>query len=152
MVGIPERRGDQRLNCALIIDAMDLMYTGRFDGMCLVSSDSDFTRLAQRLRYRGVGTVEFPPTMTPQEVGAAYQQMAGRAGGGAAGGGRGGSELTSVEAHTERAVFGRPTPDPVTRARVLIVASVGQSLDAIGSAMNARMSSFMLSSLIHCSL
>ncbi len=35
---------------ALVIDAMDLLHSGRFDGFCLVSSDSDFTRLASRLR------------------------------------------------------------------------------------------------------
>jgi uncharacterized LabA/DUF88 family protein len=35
---------------ALIIDAMDLLYTGKLDGFCIVSSDSDFTRLAIRLR------------------------------------------------------------------------------------------------------
>ena len=38
--------GKNATDSSLIIDAMDLMYTGRFDGMCLVSSDSDFTRLA----------------------------------------------------------------------------------------------------------
>ena len=42
--------GKNATDSSLIIDAMDLMYTGRFDGMCLVTSDSDFTRLAQRLR------------------------------------------------------------------------------------------------------
>jgi len=38
------------LDIALVIDAMDLLHSGRFDGFCLVSSDSDFTRLASRLR------------------------------------------------------------------------------------------------------
>ncbi|SPJ76770.1 uncharacterized protein FTOL_06221 [Fusarium torulosum] len=39
---------------AMIIDAMDLLYTGRFDGFCIVSSDSDFTRLASRIRESGL--------------------------------------------------------------------------------------------------
>ena len=39
---------------ALVIDAMDLMHKGQLDGFCLVSSDSDFTRLAQRLREDGL--------------------------------------------------------------------------------------------------
>ena len=39
---------------AMIIDAMDLMYTGRFSGFCIVSSDSDFTRLAARIREQGI--------------------------------------------------------------------------------------------------
>lgn len=46
--------GKNSTDCALIIDAMDLMHTGRFDGFCLVSSDSDFTRLAARLREEGL--------------------------------------------------------------------------------------------------
>jgi hypothetical protein len=44
--------GKNATDSSLIIDAMDLMYTRRFDGFCLVTSDSDFTRLAQRLRRR----------------------------------------------------------------------------------------------------
>jgi hypothetical protein len=44
---------------------MDLMYTGRFDGMCLVSSDSDFTRLAQRLREGGLIVYGFGEKKTP---------------------------------------------------------------------------------------
>src|SRR3546814_3000765 len=49
----------------LIIDAMDLMYTRRFDGFCLVSSDSDFTRLAQRLREEGLTVYGFGERKTP---------------------------------------------------------------------------------------
>ena len=37
-----------------IIDAMDLLYTANFDGFCIVSSDSDFTRLASRIREEGL--------------------------------------------------------------------------------------------------
>ncbi|MGC3962763.1 MAG: NYN domain-containing protein [Rhodocyclaceae bacterium] len=46
--------GKNATDSAMIIDAMDLMYTGRFDGFCLVSSDSDFTRLAARIREEGL--------------------------------------------------------------------------------------------------
>lgn len=42
--------GKNASDIALVIDAMDLLHSGRFDGFCLVSSDSDFTRLASRLR------------------------------------------------------------------------------------------------------
>jgi len=45
--------GKNATDSAMIIDAMDLLYTGRFEGFCLVSSDSDFTRLASRLRESG---------------------------------------------------------------------------------------------------
>src|SRR5438105_13689022 len=42
--------GKNASDIALVIDAMDLLLSGRFDGFCLVSSDSDFTRLAARIR------------------------------------------------------------------------------------------------------
>ena len=43
-------KGKNATDMALVIDAMDLLYSGNFDGFCIVSSDSDFTRLASRLR------------------------------------------------------------------------------------------------------
>src|ERR1700730_14692665 len=46
--------GKNATDGAMIIDAMDLLYTGRFSGFCIVSSDSDFTRLAARIREQGV--------------------------------------------------------------------------------------------------
>jgi hypothetical protein len=49
----------------MIIDAMDLLYTRRFDGFCLVSSDSDFTRLAQRVREEGLTVYGFGEKKTP---------------------------------------------------------------------------------------
>ncbi len=45
--------GKNSSDSALIIDAMDILYTGRVDGFCIISSDSDFTRLATRLREAG---------------------------------------------------------------------------------------------------
>jgi hypothetical protein len=58
-------RGKNATDSALIIDAMDLLYTRRFDGFCLVSSDSDFTRLAQRLREEGMSVYGFGERKTP---------------------------------------------------------------------------------------
>ena len=46
--------GKNASDITLVIDAMDLLHSGRFDGFCLVSSDSDFTRLAARIRYCAV--------------------------------------------------------------------------------------------------
>src|SRR6476619_4205409 len=57
--------GKNATDSTLIIDAMDLLYTGRFDGMCLVSSDSDFTRLAQRVREEGLTVYGFGEHKTP---------------------------------------------------------------------------------------
>ena len=46
-------QGKNSTDSALIIDAMDILYSGNVDGFCIVSSDSDFTRLASRLREAG---------------------------------------------------------------------------------------------------
>ena len=51
---------------AMIIDAMDLLYVGRFDGFCIVSSDSDFTRLASRIRESGLTVYGFGERKTPE--------------------------------------------------------------------------------------
>ena len=59
-------RGKNASDIALVIDAMDLMHKGRLDGFCLVSSDSDFTRLAQRLREEGMEVYGFGEKKTPE--------------------------------------------------------------------------------------
>jgi hypothetical protein len=58
--------GKNATDGAMIIDAMDLLYTGRFDGFCIVSSDSDFARLASRLREQGVTVYGFGERQTPR--------------------------------------------------------------------------------------
>lgn len=60
--------GKNATDGAMIIDAMDLLYTGRFDGFCLVSSDSDFTRLAVRIREQGVTVYGFGERKTPRPL------------------------------------------------------------------------------------
>ncbi|MGE8449585.1 MAG: NYN domain-containing protein [Pseudomonadales bacterium] len=59
-------KGKNATDSSLIIDAMDLLYTRRFDGFCLVSSDSDFTRLAGRLREEGMTVYGFGEEKTPK--------------------------------------------------------------------------------------
>ena len=58
--------GKNATDSAMIIDAMDLLYTSRFDGFCLVSSDSDFTRLAMRIREEGLLVYGFGEQKTPK--------------------------------------------------------------------------------------
>lgn len=58
--------GKNSTDSALIIDAMDLLYTGKFDGFCIVSSDSDFTRLASRIREAGLIVYGFGERKTPK--------------------------------------------------------------------------------------
>ncbi|MCP3020387.1 NYN domain-containing protein [Cupriavidus basilensis] len=57
--------GKNATDCTLIIDAMDLLYTRRFDGFCLVTSDSDFTGLATRIREEGLVVLGFGEQKTP---------------------------------------------------------------------------------------
>ena len=58
-------RGKNAADIALVIDAMDLAHGQRLDGFCLISSDSDFTRLAQRLREGGLRVYGFGEQKTP---------------------------------------------------------------------------------------
>jgi uncharacterized LabA/DUF88 family protein len=58
--------GKNASDIALVIDAMDLLHSGRLDGFCLVSSDSDFTRLASRLREEGADVYGFGAQKTPE--------------------------------------------------------------------------------------
>jgi uncharacterized LabA/DUF88 family protein len=58
--------GKNATDSAMIIDAMDLLYTERFDGFCIVSSDSDFTRLASRIRESGRIVYGFGERKTPE--------------------------------------------------------------------------------------
>jgi len=59
-------QGKNASDIALVIDAMDLLHSGRFDGFCLVSSDSDFTRLAARIREQGLDVFGFGERKTPE--------------------------------------------------------------------------------------
>lgn len=58
--------GKNSTDSALIIDAMDLLYTRQFDGFCIVSSDSDFTRLAARIREAGLVVYGIGEEKTPK--------------------------------------------------------------------------------------
>ena len=57
--------GKNATDAAMIIDAMDLLYTNKFDGFCIVSSDSDFTKLASRIRESGLVVYGFGEKKTP---------------------------------------------------------------------------------------
>lgn len=58
-------QGKNSTDSAMIIDAMDILYSGKVDGFCLVSSDSDFTRLATRLREAGMNVIGIGEKKTP---------------------------------------------------------------------------------------
>lgn len=67
--------GKNATDSAMIIDAMDILYTGRVDGFCLVSSDSDFTRLATRLREAGMRVYGMGEQKTPTAFRAACDKF-----------------------------------------------------------------------------
>lgn len=67
--------GKNATDSSLIIDAMDLLHSGNLDGFCLVSSDSDFTRLATRIREAGLVVYGFGERKTPQPFVAACDKF-----------------------------------------------------------------------------
>lgn len=67
--------GKNATDSAMIIDAMDLLYTRNFSGFCLVSSDSDFTRLASRIREAGLKVYGFGEQKTPEAFTAACDKF-----------------------------------------------------------------------------
>jgi uncharacterized LabA/DUF88 family protein len=67
--------GKNATDSAMIIDAMDLLYTDTFDGFCIVSSDSDFTRLASRIRESGKRVIGFGEEKTPRPFVVACDQF-----------------------------------------------------------------------------
>jgi uncharacterized LabA/DUF88 family protein len=68
-------KGKNATDSALIIDAMDLLYTAPLDGFCIVSSDSDFTRLAIRFRESGKLVYGFGEQKTPESLRAACNKF-----------------------------------------------------------------------------
>lgn len=68
-------KGKNATDSALIIDAMDLLHTGNLNGFCLVSSDSDFTPLATRIREAGLKVYGFGERKTPQAFVAACDKF-----------------------------------------------------------------------------
>jgi len=61
-------KGKNASDIGLVIDAMDLLHTGRFDGFVLVSSDSDFTSLANRIREQGMTVIGIGEGKTPESL------------------------------------------------------------------------------------
>jgi hypothetical protein len=61
-------RGKNASDIGLVIDAMDILHQGKFDGFVLVSSDSDFTRLASRIREEGLDVVGIGEAKTPESL------------------------------------------------------------------------------------
>jgi uncharacterized LabA/DUF88 family protein len=93
--------GKNATDSALIIDAMDLLYTGKFGGFCIISSDSDFTKLASRIREAGLFVYGFGERKTPKAFVAACDKFIFT------------EVLRSKDEHTEK--IGRKTTDELKK-------------------------------------
>ena len=74
-MNVANTRGKNASDIAMVIDAMDLMHSGRLDGFCIVSSDGDFTRLAARLREEGLAVFGLGERKTPESFRNACQRF-----------------------------------------------------------------------------
>ncbi|SOC48245.1 uncharacterized LabA/DUF88 family protein [Rhizobium subbaraonis] len=127
--------GKNATDGAMIIDAMDLLYTGRFSGFCIVSSDSDFARLAARIREQGVTVYGFGERRTPRPFITAcdkfvYFDVLNAAG-----------EQKEAEAAAPKAIAAKPAPAKATLDRAaleMLTKAVTASADEDGRANLAR--------------
>ena len=71
----PYTSGKNSTDSTMVIDAMDILYTGKVDGFCLVSSDCDFTRLASRLKEAGMKVIGMGESKTPSAFVAACSEF-----------------------------------------------------------------------------
>ena len=107
--------GKNASDIALVIDAMDLMHSGRFDGFVLVSSDSDFTRLASRIREQGLDVYGMGMEKTPNAFRKACKRFIYL------------ENLDSEPEQTEAPSSSRPKSKSLNQARDLIL----KAMDAI---------------------
>lgn len=127
--------GKNATDGAMIIDAMDLLYTGRFSGFCIVSSDSDFARLAARIREQSVTVYGFGERKTPRPFITAcdkfvYFDVLNAAG-----------EQKEAEAAAPKAIAAKPAPAKATLDRAaleMLTKAVTASADEDGRANLAR--------------
>ncbi len=124
--------GKNSTDSSLIIDAMDLLCSGRLNGFCLVSSDSDFTRLATRIRESGLVVYGFGEKKTPRSFVAACDKFI----------------YTEILRPNEKpSVADEPAPEPIEPMLMAAVTASAREdgwspLSAIGSLINKNNPSF----------
>jgi len=117
--------GKNSSDISLVIDAMDILHTGRFDGFVLVSSDSDFTRLASRVREQGLDVYGIGQQKTPEAFRKACKRFIFLENLGGAGVSE--TKAPSSGARVEERATVKPTHAPLSEARDLIY----RAMDAI---------------------
>ncbi|MBI1418810.1 MAG: NYN domain-containing protein [Limimaricola sp.] len=110
--------GKNSSDISLVIDAMDLLHTGRFAGFVLVSSDSDFTRLASRIREQGLDVYGIGQKKTPEAFRKACKRFI---------------FLENLGGGTEKSEEPSSTPKPIASSKALIEARdiILRAMDAI---------------------
>ena len=130
-------KGKNSTDIALVIDAMDLLHTGRFDGFVLISSDSDFTRLASRVREQGLEVFGIGQKKTPPAFRNACKRFIFIE-----------NLLAAEDVQTTRSDEAAARTQPPSKARPLIVAAMRKeeeewvSLSVIGSHIHAARPDF----------
>ncbi|MFC7377095.1 NYN domain-containing protein [Brevundimonas sp. GCM10030266] len=120
-------KGKNSGDIALVIDGMDLLHSGRFDGFCLVSSDADFTRLASRIREEGMDVYGFGEQKTPESFRQACtrfiytENLTARA--------EAEDVAEPAEAKAPRAVAGRGKPAEAARLIASVIADMDEDGD-----------------------
>ena len=102
--------GKNGTDSAMIIDAMDILYSGTVDGYCLVSSDSDFTRLAARLRESGMHVIGMGESKTPKPFISACNQF---------------KYLDILYSNQQKAEKNAPPPRPLVKETKAVVKETG---------------------------
>lgn len=127
-------KGKNSGDIALVIDGMDLLHSGRFDGFCLVSSDADFTRLASRIREEGVDVYGFGEQKTPESFRQACtrfiytENLTAPAAAPASGASRGGRS-GAAGAETGAAAPGKGKPSEAARLIATVIADMDEDVD-----------------------
>lgn len=128
-------KGKNSGDIALVIDGMDLLHSGRFDGFCLVSSDADFTRLASRIREEGVDVYGFGEQKTPESFRQACtrfiytENLTAQPAESAAPSGRGGRSPAAVETGAAPAAPGKRKPAEAARLVAAVIAELDEDGD-----------------------
>lgn len=101
-------KGKNATDMAMVIDAMDLLYSNHFNIFCIISSDSDFTRLASRIRENGIAVYGFGTDKTPESLIKACDKFIYL------------DNLTKIEKNATVAISGRKTADELKKDEKLI--------------------------------
>ena len=115
--------GKNATDSAMIIDAMDILHNGQVDAFCLVSSDSDYTRLATRIRESGKLVIGIGKQSTPRAFVSACDVFIYT------------ENLEEREAQMRKAAQKQQTLEKLTPAELALINNINQAIDMVGTAL-----------------